>query len=84
MSNEQLESLAETYTNEDIINNPKHYGGNDNKYEVIKVIEAWGLDFHLGNVAKYIGRAGKKDNKIKDLKKAAYYLNRKIELLEKE
>lgn len=44
----------------DKINNPKHYGGAENTYEVIKVIEAWGLGFHLGNVLKYIGRAGKK------------------------
>ena len=44
------------------INHPDHYGG-DNTYEAIKVIEAWNLDkcFYLGNVVKYISRAGKKD-----------------------
>jgi len=42
------------------VNNPKHYGGNTT-YEAIKVIEAWELNFHLGNVVKYISRAGKKD-----------------------
>ena len=33
------------------INHPKHYGG-DKPYEAINVIEAWCLDFHLGNVVK--------------------------------
>lgn len=65
------------------VNNPKHYGGKDNPYEAIKVIEAWGLDFHLGNVAKYISRAGKKESELEDLKKALWYLQRKIDLIEK-
>lgn len=39
---------------------PKHYGGADNLYEAIKVIEAWSLNFSLGNAVKYICRAGKK------------------------
>ena len=43
-----------------MVNHPAHYGGEDNVYEVIKVIEAWELDFHLGNTVKYISRAGKK------------------------
>ena len=64
------------------VNHPAHYGG-DNQYEVIKVIEAWGLDFHLGNTVKYIGRAGKKDDLLQDLKKAKWYLDRKIIQLEK-
>lgn len=66
------------------VNHPKHYGGEDNTYEAIKVIEAWGLDFHLGNVTKYINRSRKKGNEIDDLKKALWYLQRKIELLEKK
>jgi hypothetical protein len=61
------------------VNNPKHYGGNTT-YEAIKVIEAWELNFHLGNVVKYISRAGKKDlSKTKeDLLKAQWYLDRYI------
>ena len=61
------------------VNNPKHYGGNTT-YEAIKVIEAWELNFHLGNVIKYISRAGKKDlTKTKeDLLKAQWYLDRYI------
>lgn len=62
------------------VNHPNHYGGQDNPYEAIKVIEAWELDFCLGNAIKYISRAGKKDHrKIKeDLEKAKWYLERKI------
>ena len=60
------------------INHPKHYGG-DNTYEAIKVIEHYSLDFHLGNVLKYILRADKKGKELEDLKKAQWYLNRKIE-----
>jgi hypothetical protein len=62
------------------INNPEHYGGKQNTYEAIKVIEAWELNFHLGNVIKYVSRAGKKDKtKYKeDLEKAKWYLDRFI------
>lgn len=68
------------------VNHPAHYGGQKNPYEVIKVIEAWELDFHLGTAVKYIPRAGKKDpsTEIEDLQKAIWYLNRKIYLLQKQ
>lgn len=68
-------------TRKEAVNHPKHYGGADNTYEAIKVIEAWNLDFCLGNTIKYIARAGKKDRGklLEDLEKAAWYLNRKIE-----
>jgi len=66
------------------INHPEHYGGEDNPYEAIKVIEAWKLGFNLGNTVKYIARSDKKENRLKDLKKAAWYLNREIENMEKE
>lgn len=63
------------------VNHPSHYGG-DQPYEVIKVIEAWGLDedFCLANTVKYIARAKKKhpDKEIEDLEKALWYLARKI------
>lgn len=64
------------------VDHPLHYGGAENPYETIKVIEAWGLDrdFALGNAVKYISRAGKKDTGafLADLEKAAWYLARKI------
>ncbi len=71
----------------DQVTHPNHYGG-DTVYETIKVIHAWNLGFNLGNCVKYISRAGKKGSRnvkvkhLEDLKKAAFYLNYEIELLE--
>jgi hypothetical protein len=63
------------------IDHPAHYGGADNPYEAIKVIEAWGLGFCLGNLLKYVSRAGQKPgaDAVTDLSKAAWYLQREIE-----
>ena len=73
--------------NKEMVNHPNHYGGEENPYEVIKVCEAWGLnhDAYLFNVVKYVARAGVKDRtkELEDLKKAAFYLDRKIKNLEK-
>lgn len=67
------------------IDHPQHYGGANNPYEAIKVIEAWNLGFCLGNVVKYISRAGKKsDPALRDLKKARWYLDHEIANLERE
>ena len=63
------------------INHPEHYGG-DTTYEAIKVIEAWGLGFCLGNAVKYICRTGRKQDALEDLKKARWYLDRQIRRLE--
>ena len=60
------------------VNNPEHYGGANNPYEAIKVIDAWDLGFNLGNTVKYIARCGKKDDEIQELEKAAWYLNNEI------
>lgn len=66
------------------VNHPAHYGGETNPYEAIKVIEAHQLGFSLGNAVKYILRAGKKGDAIEDLEKAAWYLNREIEVRSRE
>lgn len=63
-------------------NRPNYYGGKDNVYEAIKVIQEWNLGFGLGNVVKYIARAGKKGNALEDLIKARTYLDLEIEKLE--
>lgn len=65
------------------VNHPSHYGG-DTTYEAIKVIEAWELNFNLGNTVKYISRHKKKQSALKDLKKARWYLDREIQKLENE
>lgn len=71
----------------EMVNHPNHYGGVENVYEVIKVCESWELDkdAYLFNVVKYVARAGKKDpaKELEDLKKAAFYLDRKIKNLQK-
>lgn len=66
------------------VDHPAHYGGAENTYEAIKIIEAWDLGFNLGNTVKYISRAGKKDlaKTLEDLKKARWYLDREIQKLE--
>lgn len=68
------------------VNHPEYYGGEDNTYEAIKVIDAWGLGFCLGNAVKYISRAGKKpgNDAIQDLEKAAWYLNHEIDKIRSE
>jgi len=61
----------------DLVNKPPHYraGG----IETIDFIEAKDLNYRLGNVVKYVSRAGKKaSDPIEDLEKAAWYLNREI------
>ena len=68
----------------EMVNHPAHYGGENNVYEAINVIEAWDLDFCLGNAVKYISRAGKKDpaKELEDLNKAVWYLNRRIQQIQ--
>ena len=57
--------------------NPAHY--KDGKIEVIDFIEDKGFGYNLGNVIKYVSRAGKKSDKIvEDLEKAKLYLEREI------
>jgi hypothetical protein len=63
----------------DPVNHPAHYkvGG----IETIDFIEAKKLNYRLGNVIKYLTRADHKGNKLEDLKKAQWYLEREIESL---
>lgn len=67
------------------VSHPSHYGGEDNPYEAIKVIQAWDLDFELGSTVKYISRAGKKPNEssLRDLRKAKQYLEFEIDKIER-
>lgn len=73
----------ERYKMTDAVNHPQHYGGEDNLYETINVVEAWELGFCLGNAVKYISRAGKKTaDAVEDLKKARWYVDREIKRVE--
>ena len=61
---------------------PNHY--RPGMYEAINVINAWKLNFSLGNAVKYICRAGHKDpnKEIEDLKKALFYIQSEIDRIE--
>lgn len=63
-------------SNVDLVNNPPHYrvGG----IETIDFIEAKNLNYNLGNAVKYITRADHKDNRVQDLEKARWYIEREI------
>ena len=65
----------------DLVNHPEHYtsGG----IETIDFIEAKDLNYRLGNVIKYVSRAEKKGNPLRDLKKALWYLQREIAVRER-
>lgn len=69
-------------TSPDMVNHPPHYKMGE--IEVIDAIEDWELDFHRANAVKYIARAPYKKNFVEDLKKAVFYLERKIEQLNKQ
>lgn len=60
----------------DQVNHPEHYrvGG----IETIDFIEGKNLGYNLGNAVKYISRADHKGNRLQDLHKAQWYLNREI------
>lgn len=73
---EQEVKVIELPKKEDVINHPSHY--TRGKIEVIDFIEDQQLPYHLGNVIKYIARAGYKGDKLEDLKKARWYLDRYI------
>jgi len=68
--------VAEHFGVADPVNHPEHYkvGG----IETIDFIEAKSLSYNLGNVVKYLTRADHKGNKLQDLQKAQWYLNREI------
>lgn len=71
------------YPEDRVISAPEHYV-DGRQYEPHLVIEDWGLNFNLGNVIKYVSRAGRKDDIIEDLKKARQYLDFEIARLERE
>lgn len=76
----------------EMINHPAHYRGEEDTYEAIKVIEAWNLNFNLGNCLKYICRLRNKPSRelsndekaLEDLKKAAWYMQREVERFQRE
>lgn len=66
----------------EVIDHPPHYVAAG--IEAIDVIEAYELSFRLGNAVKYLLRAGRKGDRLEDLRKARWYLEREIATLERE
>lgn len=66
----------------DQVNNPKHYNSHPSGVECIQIAEHY--NFNIGNVIKYLWRAGLKHDAIVDLKKAAWYLDREIQKRESD
>jgi len=74
---------VDTRPTTDWVNHPPHYHVGS-EHEVWKCLNAWGLELDalLWNAVKYIARSGKKGSTLEDLKKAQWYLNKRIELME--
>ena len=59
----------------EMVDHPSHY---NQGIETIEYIESWSMNFNTGNVIKYVTRAGHKNDRLEDLKKARWYLDREI------
>ena len=71
----------------EMVHHPAHYGGGNNPHETIKCLKAWLTreeyrGFLLGNCIKYLSRLGKKGDACEDAKKAVWYIEELIKLLE--
>ena len=66
----------------ELVDHPSHY--NHGEYETIDVIEDWNLDFNCGNAIKYISRHMHKNTPIRDIEKAIWYLERRLNSLKGE
>lgn len=80
----KMKEIADRYDKQQpITNTPPHYQGS---IQPIDLINAQDLNFNLGNVVKYVCRAGKKqgENILSDLEKAKDYINFEIERVKNE
>jgi hypothetical protein len=66
---------------DDPVNSPKHY--TQGNMEVITAIEGLDLDYHQGNILKYVSRY-KYKNGVEDLRKAKWYIDRLLWIEEQE
>ncbi len=75
-SNTPLPSITMVEPQPDPVNHPYHYkvGG----IETIDFIEAKELNYNMGNAVKYISRADHKGNRLQDLEKAKWYIDREL------
>lgn len=78
----QLKGVQEQLQKEvEKVQTPEHYQ-TVTGFDVIDFNKAYKLNFNRGNIVKYVSRAGKKEDELKDLKKALDYLQREIKYLE--
>ena len=80
----KIKEIADMYDKKEpfISSTPSHYQGT---IQPIELINAQNLNFNLGNIVKYVCRAGKKqgENILSDLEKAKNYINYEIERVKK-
>lgn len=76
------EEFTPLFEKEDVVNHPNHYTSHPSGVECIQVTEHY--NFCVGNAIKYLWRAGLKNNKIEDLEKARWYVDREIERIKNE
>lgn len=77
MDNDTVKDLFGTPNKESLVNHPTHYQWQI--FEVIDIIDDFKLNFNLGNAVKYLLRADKKGNKVTDLQKAIWYIERELD-----
>jgi hypothetical protein len=65
----------------DTVNHPPHYNDHPSGVECIAIVEHF--TFNVGNAVKYLWRAGLKGDRLEDLRKARWYVEREIERLER-
>lgn len=63
-------------SNHDPVNHPKHYNSHPSGIECIEIVRSF--SFNMGNAFKYLWRAGLKDEKAQDIKKAIWYLKDEV------
>lgn len=79
---EQVDCKCGCHETVDFINQPPHYA-DGRKHEPIDVIEDWDMGFFDGNALKYLSRWRKKGG-VQDLKKARYYIDKLIEVIDRK
>lgn len=79
MKDTKTEAMT-AHLQKDMVNHPPHYTAHPSGVECIQITEH--MNFCLGNAVKYIWRADLKGNSLEDLKKARWYLDRQISMME--
>lgn len=79
-ANDTESPVPDTPQGNDAVNRPAHYTQHPAGIECIDVIEHMSLN--LGNAVKYLWRQGLKNDRLEDLRKAVWYIQREITRIE--